>query len=331
MLRRRYAWPNLLLAPLSLLALAAAAALLAGCDLFGSSSPDGPRLEDISGKIVYSAPVEQGGDNGLQVFVTDQEGTRQLTSSDEAFGSAVAPAWSPDGERIAFGWDPGGIGDEELYVMNADGSEKRPLVNLGERRRLFGTHPAWSPSGNCVAFQRCTACSLGGSNTQIFVVDLESGRVDTLTGIAGDNGFLTWSLDGEQIAFISDRAYTDLEEKRGDTDLYVMSADGSGVRQLEENVGAAAWSPGDDIAFGSNGDTFLLNVATGEAAPLEADLPEEWGGGPVDWSNDGQKVMIHSVDHPELHFHTVDVRAKKSGRVLSTLDLESSPDWFSQN
>ena len=57
-----------------------------------------------------------------------------------------APAWSPDGTRIAFSSERDGNSD--IYVMNPDGSNK---VRLTEHAAI-DTDPAWSPAGTRIAF-----------------------------------------------------------------------------------------------------------------------------------------------------------------------------------
>ena len=69
-----------------------------------------------------------------------------------------APAWSPDGRRIAFA--SGRDGNFEIYVINADGSRQRRLTrNTG---RDVG--PVWSPDGRRIAFE---------SNWQVYVMNAD--------------------------------------------------------------------------------------------------------------------------------------------------------------
>jgi TolB protein len=61
-------------------------------------------------------------------------------------GAYTAPAWSPDGRKIAFVSDRNG--NSEVYVMNAKGNGQRNLT----RNPAFDADPAWSPDGRKIAF-----------------------------------------------------------------------------------------------------------------------------------------------------------------------------------
>jgi len=55
----------------------------------------------------------------------------------------IAARWSPDGSKIAFLSQAGGIDDSEIYVMNADGSEVKKVTNTKEG--AYATFPSWRP------------------------------------------------------------------------------------------------------------------------------------------------------------------------------------------
>jgi Tol biopolymer transport system component len=125
-------------------------------------------------------------------------------------------------------------------VMDADGSNARQLSDV------WGEYPNWSPDGSRIAF----ASSMGGSTPfgdpdyDVFVIDADGSDEVNLTHSPDINeGYPTWSPDGEWIAFESTRGTPpnfeppphDLE-RQSDEDVWLMRADGSGPRNLTSDL-----------------------------------------------------------------------------------------------
>ena len=153
------------------------------------------------------------------------------------FGSApssFAPAWSPDGRKIAYVHTGGGdprVDLGRLYVMNADGSAPRRLGPAG-------CCPSWSPDGSKLAF----VGGLGQVGSDIYVINRDGSRQRNLTHTPAWEDSPVWSPDGRRLAIVK---WTGCLRCSPNSELWVMNVDGSGRRLSAAGVriGVATWSP----------------------------------------------------------------------------------------
>lgn len=167
------------------------------------------------------------------------------------------PAWSADGAQIAF--ERGG----EVRRVNADGT--------GDTLVATGAAPAWSPDGTLIAFVR---------GQDVWTITVSGAAESNLTASVG-NSAPAWSPDGSRIAFTSTRD--------GNSELYVMAADGTAQTRLTATAAIAeaspTWSPdGDRIAFtrsDGGGNLWRIPAAGGAQEQLTTDgagdTSPDWG------------------------------------------------------
>lgn len=137
-----------------------------GDERYPTFSPDGDRL------------LFRGDDDGIapsgdeEIYVARADGSDIVAlTEDDALDSA--PAWSPDGTRIA--WESSRDGpDREIYVMDADGTDVRQLTD----NALHDEGPAWSPDGRLIAFTRSTT---GDEPGDVWVMNADGSDVRPLT------------------------------------------------------------------------------------------------------------------------------------------------------
>ncbi len=137
-----------------------------------------------NGEITFAA--SQG--ESFEIYNLDPEGHAKLIVPD-----GILPAWSPDGEALAFTTNRDG--NPEIYLVDHEG-RLRNLTNHDD----FDAHASWSPDGTRIAFE---SGRFGYLN--ICVVNVVSGEIIRLTDYSGKDWNPAWGPNGREIAFSSDR------------------------------------------------------------------------------------------------------------------------------
>jgi dipeptidyl aminopeptidase/acylaminoacyl peptidase len=184
----------------------------------------------------------------------DGGGLRRITNDAALDG---APAWSPDGTRIAF--HSGSEETSSIFVVNADGSGRRRVT------RSFGSNisPIWAPDGSRIAFIRFQP----GIFSSLFVINPDGSGERRLTEPSIWVRQAAWSPDGKQIAL----AIMDVETTTND--LFVMDADGSNLTRLTEGqgIGTVTWAPdGSTILFTDAGPRHGLSTINPDGTDLSS-------------------------------------------------------------
>lgn len=280
--------------------------------------PPGP----AGGRIAFVSTHD--GNPEIYTVNPDGSGLARLTDSDSG---DIAPAWSPDGTRIAFGCGigpetDGGIrtvGPSDICVMDADG---RRLVRLTNDPVSDG-EPAWSPDGGRIAFRRAA---------DIYTMKPDGTEITRLTtdDAASEPA---WSPDGTQIVFTSRR---DLgPDGIANPEIYLMNADGTEAlnltRDLATEDGHPAWSPdGTRIAYDSYPSAggavavWLMDVDGSNKVRLS---PAPGNDSEPAWSPDGTKIAFTRYGDNLGDIFVRNVDGTGAVAVTNLPGFDQSPDW----
>jgi TolB protein len=189
-----------------------------------------------------------------EVMNANGSGLRMLTQG--PWGGVAS--WSPDGQKLVLG----SLVQPPLIVLDANGSGRRTLTSAD------GGWPAWSPDGKEIVF---------GGQTQLYVVAVNSTHARTLTRTPGEKLAPDWSPDGKRIVFEG-------TPSPNASDIYVMNADGTGIKRLTHSGddGDPSWSPdGTKIVYDTQpsnykNQIFIMNADGSHQTHLTSGYEPDW-------------------------------------------------------
>jgi serine/threonine protein kinase/Tol biopolymer transport system component len=210
----------------------------------------------------------------------------------------ASPAFSQDGQRIAFASDRSGR--FEIYVCGSDGSNPVQLTSM--KAPDTGT-PAWSPDGKQIAFD-----SRLEGHSDIFVINAEGGSPHRLTTERYDNELPSWSRDGHWIYFTSARS--------GSNQIWKVQAEGGAAVQVTKSGGWGGLEGPDGKSIYYYRDSAIWkSTLTGEGEARVADNPEE-----QDFRLRGNAVWLLDRSAIQAQFDVLDLSTHKQTR-LGVLDI----------
>ena len=174
-----------------------------------------------NGRIAY---VTTAGDHRA-IYTVDARGADPQPLIDLGSGrDAINPAWSWDGQSVAFAGQTSPGGPFAVYVADVDGSTPLRQVTTPP---VSDTDPTWEPYGTQIAFTR----ELDGDASVIAIVTLSTEEVTTLP-VPGVSMEAAWSPDGTRIAFVNKALALACQQTRCRFEIFEASPDGQTVRRI---------------------------------------------------------------------------------------------------
>ncbi len=234
------------------------------------------RLLSLTGLLMFVLACNLPGPAPLpDLLATLQALTPQASASEVPFAVTPGPTQEPTGQIVLTCQLDRNLSNEQICIVNADGSGYRRLTNEDDIRHYY---PSLAPDGKSVVY---SAYNKQSKRYEIYEFNLITNESEVLTNAIGDLNAPEISPDGRTIAFT--RFTTDPERPT----TWLMDRDGSNLRQVSK---VAAWDPtwspdGRQILFASyvndSSQLFSVNV-DGSGLRQVSDLPALRGRS--DWS-----------------------------------------------
>jgi len=292
-----------------------------------SRMPYSPRWSPDGSHILFLSRTPHGTPDSLFVMDADGANVRSLYQF-PINGNWSLPWWSPDGSQVALT-----TGDDIVAVSLADGSSR--TVAAGKNI----TYLAWSPSGEQIAYVS------EDDGAKLYVVGSNGGRPVVIANPA-TNADVSWSLDGKQILFASNR-----KRQEG---VWWASPNGSERGRLDalsetwvppaiptvEAIGGCKKGSLDNSCLSPDGQSeavvypnakalTIRDVASGATKAIEIDGADLWPSPPV-WSSDGTRLALYAGKEGKSTLYIVDLKAGQAEPIatgVGSIGFDSTIAW----
>ena len=336
-------------------------------DVYKLKSLSDPQLSPDGKWVAYvlSTPDSAKDKSDADIWMIGWDGGESIRMTASPDGES-RPRWTPDGKYLSFLSSRYETKSSQIWRMDRRGGEAVRLTELKFSISDF----AWSPDSKKIAlviqdqessdeadkkksakpimidryhFKSDEGGYLERKRNHLYVFDVETKKLDTLTKGDYDEGNPVWSPDGKQLAFVSN--HTSDPDRNHNTDIWAMEPKkGSTVRQL------TSWSGSDDNPAWSHDGKFIAYLTSqlatynaydqSQLAIISAD-----GGSPKNlslkydrnistpiWSHDDKSISVVMEDDRRSHVTSFDMTGAMSkvtsgDRVFSSLSGGSDGKW----
>jgi TolB protein len=250
-----------------------------------------------------------------KLAIMDQDGfnPRTLPVKGELL---LTPRFSPTANEITYmSFD---TGTPRVFLYNIDTNQREAVGDFPN----MSFAPRFSPDGNRIIM---SLQSEDGNYSNLYEMNLQSRKLRQLTKVQAISTAPSYSPDGSQIAFESDRG--------GTQQIYLMGADGSGANRISFGKGrysTPVWSPnGEWIAFTKNaGGKFAIGVMRPDGSG-ERILTEGFHNEGPTWAPNSRVLMFFRETGGEnggAQLWSVDVTGYNEQQI-QTPNFASDPAW----
>ncbi|MES2516986.1 MAG: S9 family peptidase [Bacteroidota bacterium] len=342
--------------------------LLKPSDVYRLQNLGDPQISPDGNWVAYTLSTVDSVKNkrNSDIWMVSWDGKESIQLTHTPDGESQ-PRWSPDGKYISFVSSRNGLTSSQVWLMDRRGGEAKQLTDL---KKGDLNDYVWSPDSKKIAlviknpadtsksktpkpivldryqFKQDVEGYLTRKSTHLYLYDIASKKIDTLTRGDYDETTPKWSPDGTQIAFLSNR--TPEPDRNANTDIWLIDAKPNAeMKRLTTWTGrdfSAEWSPdGKQIAYlrTTSSDNYIMYDQSilcviskdgGEPKLLTKALDR-----PVStprWTKDGMSIMALVTDDRTKYVAQISISDGKltkvigGNRTFNTLERHSSGSFL---
>ena len=320
-------------------------------DVYRLQSLSDPQISPDGNWVAYTLSsvdsVKNKRNSDIWMVSWDGKESIQLTHSPDGESQ---PRWSPDGKYLSFVSSRNGLTSSQIWLMDRRGGEAKQLTDL---KKGDLSDYAWSPDSKKIALVMKTSSDTSKVKTpkpivldrykfkqdvegyltkkpvHLYLYDISTKKLDTLTKGNYDENSPRWSPDGSQIAFVSN--HTEDPDRNSNADIWIIDAKPNAqIKQITTWTGrdsSPEWSPdGKQIGYlrttASENyimyDQAILCVISkdgGEPKLLTKSLDRPVGG--LQWTKDGISIMALVTDDRTKYVAQFSVSDGKMTKIVS--------------